>query len=94
MFFKNNVSPLSPLHGGSVCLFVGVLEKTVEGEAAALTKAKTLYKSCTNESESSRDANLLIQTIFFSINVDFIKILTFINLFQSCKGKKNTVLKK
>uniref|UniRef100_A0A669AV32 Neprilysin n=1 Tax=Oreochromis niloticus TaxID=8128 RepID=A0A669AV32_ORENI len=28
----------------------GVLEKTVEGEAAALTKAKTLYKSCTNES--------------------------------------------
>ncbi|XP_034557208.1 neprilysin-like [Notolabrus celidotus] len=28
----------------------GVLEKTEEGEAAALTKAKTLYKSCTNES--------------------------------------------
>ncbi|XP_074498372.1 neprilysin-like isoform X2 [Sebastes fasciatus] len=28
----------------------GVLEKTVEGEATALTKAKTLYKSCTNES--------------------------------------------
>ncbi|AWO98887.1 putative neprilysin [Scophthalmus maximus] len=28
----------------------GVLEKTVEGEAAALVKAKTLYKSCTNES--------------------------------------------
>ncbi|XP_039865039.1 neprilysin-like isoform X3 [Simochromis diagramma] len=28
----------------------GVLEKTVEREAAALTKAKTLYKSCTNES--------------------------------------------
>uniref|UniRef100_A0A1A8HY32 Neprilysin n=1 Tax=Nothobranchius kuhntae TaxID=321403 RepID=A0A1A8HY32_NOTKU len=28
----------------------GVLEKTVEGEAAALTKAKTLYRSCTNES--------------------------------------------
>uniref|UniRef100_A0A8C7YQ97 Neprilysin n=1 Tax=Oryzias sinensis TaxID=183150 RepID=A0A8C7YQ97_9TELE len=28
----------------------GVLEKTVDGEAAALTKAKTLYKSCTNES--------------------------------------------
>ncbi|XP_023258212.1 neprilysin isoform X1 [Seriola lalandi dorsalis] len=28
----------------------GVLEKTVEGEAAALIKAKTLYKSCTNES--------------------------------------------
>uniref|UniRef100_H2LMK6 Neprilysin n=1 Tax=Oryzias latipes TaxID=8090 RepID=H2LMK6_ORYLA len=27
----------------------GVLEKTVDGEAAALTKAKTLYKSCTNE---------------------------------------------
>ncbi|XP_017280262.1 neprilysin isoform X1 [Kryptolebias marmoratus] len=27
-----------------------VLEKTVEGEAAALTKAKILYKSCTNES--------------------------------------------
>ncbi|XP_013866571.1 neprilysin isoform X3 [Austrofundulus limnaeus] len=27
----------------------GVLEKTVEGEAVALTKAKTLYKSCTNE---------------------------------------------
>lgn len=26
-----------------------VLEKTVEGEAAALTQAKTLYKSCTNE---------------------------------------------
>lgn len=34
-------------------LFVGVLEKTVEGEAAALTKAKTLYKSCTNESASA-----------------------------------------
>lgn len=34
-------------------LFVGVLEKSVEGEAAALTKAKTLYKSCTNESESA-----------------------------------------
>uniref|UniRef100_A0AAQ4PQ31 Neprilysin n=1 Tax=Gasterosteus aculeatus aculeatus TaxID=481459 RepID=A0AAQ4PQ31_GASAC len=28
----------------------GVLEKTVDGEGAALTKAKTLYKSCTNES--------------------------------------------
>lgn len=28
----------------------GVLENTVEGEAEALTKAKTLYKSCTNES--------------------------------------------
>uniref|UniRef100_A0A8C6T5D1 Neprilysin n=1 Tax=Neogobius melanostomus TaxID=47308 RepID=A0A8C6T5D1_9GOBI len=28
----------------------GVLEQSVEGEAAALTKAKTLYKSCTNES--------------------------------------------
>uniref|UniRef100_A0A3P9N4L0 Neprilysin n=1 Tax=Poecilia reticulata TaxID=8081 RepID=A0A3P9N4L0_POERE len=28
----------------------GVLEKTVEREAAALTKAKTLYKSCINES--------------------------------------------
>ncbi|KAM8903264.1 neprilysin-like isoform 1-T1 [Spinachia spinachia] len=28
----------------------GVLEKTVDGEAAALTKAKTLYRSCTNES--------------------------------------------
>uniref|UniRef100_A0A671UWG3 Neprilysin n=1 Tax=Sparus aurata TaxID=8175 RepID=A0A671UWG3_SPAAU len=28
----------------------GVLEETVEGEAGALTKAKTLYKSCTNES--------------------------------------------
>ncbi|KAM9318246.1 neprilysin-like isoform 2-T2 [Pholidichthys leucotaenia] len=28
----------------------GVLEKSVAGEAAALTKAKTLYKSCTNES--------------------------------------------
>lgn len=28
----------------------GVLEKTVEGEANAFTKAKTLYKSCTNES--------------------------------------------
>uniref|UniRef100_A0A3B3U5H3 Neprilysin n=1 Tax=Poecilia latipinna TaxID=48699 RepID=A0A3B3U5H3_9TELE len=27
----------------------GVLEKKVEREAAALTKAKTLYKSCTNE---------------------------------------------
>lgn len=34
-------------------LFVGVLEKTVEGEAAALTKAKTLYKSCTNERKSA-----------------------------------------
>uniref|UniRef100_A0A8C5BIF0 Neprilysin n=1 Tax=Gadus morhua TaxID=8049 RepID=A0A8C5BIF0_GADMO len=29
----------------------GVLERTVEGEAMALTKAKTLYKSCTNESD-------------------------------------------
>ncbi|XP_024910669.1 neprilysin isoform X2 [Cynoglossus semilaevis] len=28
----------------------GVLEKTVEGEATALVKAKTLYKSCLNES--------------------------------------------
>uniref|UniRef100_A0A665TEQ4 Neprilysin n=1 Tax=Echeneis naucrates TaxID=173247 RepID=A0A665TEQ4_ECHNA len=28
----------------------GALEKTVEGEAEALIKAKTLYKSCTNES--------------------------------------------
>ncbi|XP_077397778.1 neprilysin-like [Festucalex cinctus] len=28
----------------------GVLEKNVEGEAEALSKAKTLYKSCTNES--------------------------------------------
>ncbi|KAM6961466.1 neprilysin-like [Aplochiton taeniatus] len=27
----------------------GVLERTVEGEASALTKAKTLYRSCTNE---------------------------------------------
>lgn len=34
-------------------VFVGVLEKTVEGEAGALIKAKTLYKSCTNESESA-----------------------------------------
>lgn len=42
------------LHGCFSALFVGVLEKTVEGEAAALTKAKTLYKSCTNESESAR----------------------------------------
>lgn len=32
-------------------LFVGVLEKPVDSEAIALTKAKTLYKSCTNESE-------------------------------------------
>ncbi|XP_068173675.1 neprilysin-like isoform X3 [Antennarius striatus] len=31
----------------------GVLEKTTEGEAAALIKAKTLYKSCTNESTSA-----------------------------------------
>lgn len=30
-------------------LFAEVLEKTVEGEAAALTKAKTLYKSCIGE---------------------------------------------
>lgn len=43
----------SLLHACSVSLFEGVLEKTVEGEAAALTKAKTLYKSCTNESESA-----------------------------------------
>lgn len=33
----------SPCHPA---LFVEVLEKTEEGEAAALTKAKTLYKSC------------------------------------------------
>ncbi|XP_014907983.1 neprilysin-like [Poecilia latipinna] len=33
-----------------LCLYAGVLEKTVEREAAALTKAKTLYKSCINES--------------------------------------------
>ncbi|XP_033953697.1 neprilysin-like isoform X3 [Pseudochaenichthys georgianus] len=32
------------------CTQSGVLEKTMEGEATALTKAKTLYKSCTNES--------------------------------------------
>uniref|UniRef100_A0A671UVI0 Neprilysin n=1 Tax=Sparus aurata TaxID=8175 RepID=A0A671UVI0_SPAAU len=32
----------------------GVLEETVEGEAGALTKAKTLYKSCTNESKNWR----------------------------------------
>ncbi|KAG7268361.1 hypothetical protein CRUP_019571, partial [Coryphaenoides rupestris] len=31
------------------CTQSGVLERTVEGEAIALTKAKTLYKSCTNE---------------------------------------------
>lgn len=30
-------------------LSVEVLEKTVEGEAVALTKAKTLYKSCIND---------------------------------------------
>uniref|UniRef100_A0A674C042 Neprilysin n=1 Tax=Salmo trutta TaxID=8032 RepID=A0A674C042_SALTR len=30
----------------------GVLERSVKGEASALTKAKTLYRSCTNESES------------------------------------------
>lgn len=29
----------------------GVLEKNVESEAEALSKAKTLYKSCTNDSE-------------------------------------------
>uniref|UniRef100_A0AAZ3RQZ4 Neprilysin n=1 Tax=Oncorhynchus tshawytscha TaxID=74940 RepID=A0AAZ3RQZ4_ONCTS len=29
-----------------------VLEKSVEGEASALTKAKTLYRSCTNESDT------------------------------------------
>lgn len=34
-------------------LFLDVLEKTVEGEAAALTQAKTLYKSCTNERKSA-----------------------------------------
>ncbi|XP_062329132.1 neprilysin-like isoform X1 [Osmerus eperlanus] len=32
-------------------LLKGVLERTVEGEAAALSKAKTLYRSCTNESQ-------------------------------------------
>uniref|UniRef100_A0A8K9V198 Neprilysin n=1 Tax=Oncorhynchus mykiss TaxID=8022 RepID=A0A8K9V198_ONCMY len=31
----------------------GVLERSVKGEASALTKAKTLYRSCTNESESA-----------------------------------------
>lgn len=40
------------LHAFSA-LFLGVLEKTVEGEATALTKAKTLYKSCTNERKSA-----------------------------------------
>lgn len=39
----------------SVCFLLAVLEKTVEGEAAALIKAKTLYRSCTNESESAQD---------------------------------------
>ncbi|XP_031652768.1 neprilysin-like isoform X1 [Oncorhynchus kisutch] len=29
----------------------GVLERSVKGEASALTKAKTLYRSCTNESQ-------------------------------------------
>uniref|UniRef100_A0A6Q2YAU3 Neprilysin n=1 Tax=Esox lucius TaxID=8010 RepID=A0A6Q2YAU3_ESOLU len=29
----------------------GVLERSVAGEASALTKAKTLYRSCTNESQ-------------------------------------------
>ncbi|KAL0973517.1 hypothetical protein UPYG_G00205150 [Umbra pygmaea] len=29
----------------------GVLERSVPGEASALTKAKTLYRSCTNESQ-------------------------------------------
>lgn len=36
----------SPCHPA---LFAEVLEKTVEGEAAALTKAKTLYKSCVSD---------------------------------------------
>uniref|UniRef100_A0AAV2J116 Peptidase M13 N-terminal domain-containing protein n=1 Tax=Knipowitschia caucasica TaxID=637954 RepID=A0AAV2J116_KNICA len=36
------------------CTQSGVLEHTVEDEAAALTKAKTLYKSCTNESTTWR----------------------------------------
>lgn len=42
--------PSSFLHSSAP--FIGVLEKTVEGEAVALTKAKTLYKSCTNERKS------------------------------------------
>lgn len=37
----------------SIFFFSDVLEKTVEGEAAALTQAKTLYKSCTNERKSA-----------------------------------------
>lgn len=58
----------------------GVLEKTVEGEAVALTKAKTLYKSCTNESESPcrrcwrwsffylQSASIILNFYFFHFN--------------------------
>ncbi|KAG7252896.1 hypothetical protein CRUP_013313, partial [Coryphaenoides rupestris] len=41
-----------------------VLERTVEGEAVALTKAKTLYKSCTNESESDLHAANVVLNFF------------------------------
>lgn len=57
----------------SSALFLDVLEKTVEGEAAALTQAKTLYKSCTNERKSAGLARAwpsLLSSIFISAAVD------------------------
>lgn len=50
-------------------LFLDVLEKTVEGEAAALTQAKTLYKSCTNERKSAGLAPSLAFSTFLSLLV-------------------------
>uniref|UniRef100_A0AAZ3Q1E7 Neprilysin n=1 Tax=Oncorhynchus tshawytscha TaxID=74940 RepID=A0AAZ3Q1E7_ONCTS len=41
----------------------GVLERSVKGEASALTKAKTLYRSCTNESESKRGGAPLLDIL-------------------------------
>lgn len=49
----------------SSALFLDVLEKTVEGEAAALTQAKTLYKSCTNERKSAGLAQPWPSVLFF-----------------------------
>uniref|UniRef100_A0A8C6WL35 Neprilysin n=1 Tax=Neogobius melanostomus TaxID=47308 RepID=A0A8C6WL35_9GOBI len=42
----------------------GVLEQSVEGEAAALTKAKTLYKSCTNESKGGAPLLQMLPDVF------------------------------
>lgn len=71
-------------------LFAEVLEKTVDGEAAALTKAKTLYKSCIGDRKwafVSRPDDLSSMSHFGCVRkVNFlIQILKFI-----IKGKNIT----